>query len=60
MTEARKILYPTVYSVIFEEYNKATKLVTRAIVTLKNAKAKKKKLAEAMRELGYPMTESKE
>lgn len=57
MNEARKSIYPTVYSVILAEYNKAGKLVTRAIVTLKNAKAKKKKLAEAMRELGYPMAE---
>lgn len=57
MTETRKSTYPTVYSVILEEYKKNQKTVRRAQTTLNNAKAKAKKLGKAMRELGYPVGE---
>ena len=55
MTETGKSIFPTVYSVILEEYQKAQKTLERAQTTLKNARANMKRLVNAMGELGYPI-----
>lgn len=55
MTEDRKKSLPTVFDIIIEEYTKAVRLVVRTKTKLKAVEAKRDKILDAMRELGYPL-----